>query len=194
MTRPRSLLRSRVLQVAAGLVLGLLLVEAAFWLRDDGAFPHLNVYREDPELGVRLRPHATQRFKLGINPTSDVRINALGLRGGELSAPAANEILVVGDSQVFGLGVEERETFAARLAQLTKRPVVNAGIPTYGPLEYNALAGELLAQRKPKLVIYTVNMLNDLFEHSRPNKDRHRVWDGWAVRSETAPADVAAFP
>lgn len=190
----RSLLRSRLLQITAGLLLGLALVEAAFSWRDGGAFPHLNIYREDTALGVRLRPHATQRFKLGSNPASDVRINALGLRGAELAAPSADEILVVGDSQAFGLGVEEHEAFAARLAQLTKRTVVNAGIPTYGPLEYNALAKELLEQRKPKLVIYTVNMLNDLFEHARPNKDRHRVWDGWAVRTETAPNDVASFP
>lgn len=190
----RTFLRSRLFQVSAGLLLGLGLAEAAFWARDDGAFPHLNVYQPDAQLGVRLRPHAEQRFKLGDNPVSEVRINALGLRGAELGAPAGDEILVLGDSQVFGLGVEEQEAFSARLAALTKRPVVNAGIPTYGPLEYNALAKELIAARKPKLVIYTVNMLNDLFEHARPNKDRHRVWDGWAVRSETAPADVLSFP
>jgi hypothetical protein len=175
-------------------VLGLAFVEAAFWMRDGGAFPHLNVYIEDAELGVRLRPHATQRFKLGANPPSEVRINELGLRGADLPERSSNEILVLGDSQVFGLGVEEHEAFSARLAQLTERSVVNAGIPTYGPLEYNALAAELIAERKPKLVIYTVNMLNDLFEHARANKDRHRVWDGWAVRSETAPGDVAWFP
>jgi hypothetical protein len=186
--------RARVVQVVVGVLLGLALVEAAFWMRDGGAFPHLNVYVEDDALGVRLRPHATQRFKLGANPPSEVRINGLGLRGAELPEPSADEILVLGDSQVFGLGVEEHEAFAARLAQLVNRPVVNAGIPTYGPLEYNALAAELIVQRTPKLVIYTVNMLNDLFEHARPNKHRHRVWDGWAVRSETAPGDVPSFP
>ena len=186
--------RVRLIQILVGVALGLALVEAAFWMRDGGAFPHLNVYVEDAALGVRLRPHATQRFKLGANPPSEVRINGLGLRGAELPPPSADEILVLGDSQAFGLGVEEHEAFAARLAQLVKRPVVNAGIPTYGPIEYNAFAAELIAQRKPKLVIYTVNMLNDLFEHARPNKDRHRVWDGWAVRSETAPGDMKWFP
>jgi hypothetical protein len=182
------------LQILFGLGLGLLLVEAGFWWRDEGAFPHLNVYAPDAELGARLRPGATQRFKLGDNPVSNVRINARGLRGAELPAQGKDEILVIGDSQVFGLGVEEHEAFAMRLAALTKRPVVNGGVPTYGPLEYNALAAELIAERKPKLVIYTVNMLNDVFEHSRPNTERHRVWDGWAVRSETAPHDVLAFP
>src|SRR5262245_49080419 len=33
-------------------------------------------------------------------------------------------------------------------------------------------------------------MANDLFEADRPNVERHSVWDGWAVRKETAPADA----
>ena len=33
----------------------------------------------------------------------------------------------------------------------------------------------------------TVNLVNDLFEAAHPNRDRHAVWDGWAVRKETAP-------
>jgi len=148
----------------------------------------------DDTLGVRLRPNATERFRLGKNPLSKISVNSAGLRGAELPEPSANEVLVLGDSQVFGLGVNDHETFSHVLSKLTQRPVVNAGVPTYGPLEYNALAAELIAKRKPKLVIYTVNMLNDLFENDRPNTERHRVWDGWAVRAETAPQDVFDFP
>ena len=42
--------------------------------------------------------------------------------------------------------------------------------------------------------MYTVNVANDLFEAERPNRERHAVWDGWAVRKETAPPSVAGFP
>ncbi len=180
--------------VIAGLVVGVGIAEAAFWARDEGAFPHANFYVADEALGVRLEPGATSRVKLRTNPATDVRINSLGYRGGELGAPAPNEIIVVGDSQAFGLGVEETETFAAKLGELTQRPVVNAGVPTYGPLEYNAVVRELLASRHAKTVVYLVNFSNDLFETDRPNVDRHVAWDGWAVRAETAPPDYLDFP
>jgi hypothetical protein len=193
-TTRRRRLWGRALQVALGLALGAGLVEAAFHVRDGGAFPHLNLYRSDPRLGVRLRPHASQGFALGKNPPSKIHINGAGLRGAELPPPGPGEILVLGDSQVFGLGVDDDQTFSARLAKRTGRTVINAGVPTYGPPEYNALAAELIAARKPATVVLAVNMLNDLFEADRPNRERHRVWDGWAVRSETAPPAVTEFP
>ena len=182
----------RLVQVCLGLFLGLAIAEAVFWLRDDGAFPHLNIYREDAELGVRLVPGASERIRFGGNPVSSVRINAQGYRGADW--PAQPEIAVVGDSQVFGLGVEEDQTFSARLASVTGRSVANAGVPTFGPSEMLAITRELVAQQHPKVVIFTINLANDLFELQRPNRDRHRVWDGWAVRIETAPKSLTWFP
>lgn len=184
----------RLLQVLAGLAAGVAIAEGAFWLRDDGAFPHLNVYVEDSELGVRLRPGAKQRVRFGGNPTTSVRINVQGFRGEDWPPDPRDSILVVGDSQVFGLGVEENETFSARLATLTNRPVLNAGVPTLGPPEMLQLARELVASHKPRTVVLTINMVNDLFEIARRNRERHRVWDGWAVRIETAPVSTIWFP
>ena len=184
----------RVVQVLAGLLVGLGLVEAAFYARAGGAFPHVNCYLPDAELGVRLEPGATQRISFSGNPVTSVRINQAGLRGADLPPPADGEIIVVGDSQVFGLGVEEDETFSARLAAETGRPVVNAGVPTYGPPEYAALARRLAAERKPETVVFTVNFVNDLFEWDAPNAQRHAEWDGWAVRTETAPESVVDYP
>jgi len=173
---------------------GLLLTEGIFWMRDEGAFPHLNVYVADPTLGVRLKPGATQRVAFGGSPVTEVRINASGLRGADLPAPSENEIVFIGDSQVFGLGVEETETASAELARKLNRPVINAGVPTYGPPEYNAALEAILAARKPKIAVYVVNFSNDFFEAVRPNTERHAVWDGWAVRKETAPLSIASFP
>lgn len=184
----------RLLQVLVGLAIGLVIAEAVFWFRDDGAFPHLNLYVADPELGVRLKPGATERVRFGGNPTSSVRINAQGYRGADWPSDTSRAIAIVGDSQVFGLGVEEGDTFAAKLAERTNRPVLNAGVPTLGPPELMQVAREIVAARKPKTLILTINMVNDLFEIARPNRHRHHVWDGWAVRIETAPKEVTRFP
>ncbi|WP_096331005.1 hypothetical protein [Nannocystis exedens] len=182
-------------QIAVGLGLGLAATEYAFRVRDEGAFPHVNFYVADPQLGVRLQPGASMGFKLGRNPRTTIRVNASGYRGTDWpEPPQAREIVVVGDSQVFGLGVEDAETFSARLAERTGRPVLNAGVPTYGPREYLEVARELLVQRRPATVVVVLNFVNDPFELERPNTERHAVWDGWAVRRETAPAAVTQFP
>lgn len=199
MTPKRLPLRARVprmaLRVFLGLAVGLALAEAAFHIRDDGAFPHLNVYEPDPELALRLRPRTSQRLAVALgNPVTTVRVNGQGFRGADLPAPAGGEIIVVGDSQVFGLGVEEDETASAQLAAITKKTVINAGVPTYGPLEYTEVARRLLATYRAATVVYVVNFVNDPFEAAHPNVTRHAEWDGWAVRKETAPEHVTSFP
>jgi hypothetical protein len=192
---PRSRVLGAAVRVLAGLAVGAALSEVAFHLRDHGAFPHLNVYVPDATLGVRLRPGASMKLAFGGNPVTSVRINRDGFRGADFPPPGGDEVVVVGDSQVFGLGVEENETFSAKLeGMLPGARVINAGVPTYGPPEYDRVLAELIEKRKPKRVVYVVNFANDLFEAERPNTQRHAVWDGWAVRRETAPAHVASFP
>lgn len=179
----------------AGLVVGLTVAECAFRVRDHGGFPKLDVYVEDKALGVRLQPGASQRFVYPDNPITHVRINRQGYRGADFPAPGPDDVLVVGDSQVFGLGVEEHQTFAAGLERALGggRHVLNGGVPTYGPGEYAAVARELIASRHPKTLVFTINLVNDLFEASRPNAQRHVVRDGWAVRREAAES-VIDFP
>jgi hypothetical protein len=184
----------RALMMIAGLGVGLGAAEAVFSHRDGGAFPHLNVYVADPALGVRLEPGAEEDVAFSGNPITHVRINQDGYRGAELPPAGKDDVLVVGDSQVFGLGVEDGETFSARLADAIHRPVMNGGVPTYGPGEYRAVIAEQLAARHPRTVVLAINLVNDLFEAQHLNRDRHVVWDGWAVRKETAPDGVTEFP
>ncbi len=203
--RPRRL-RRRLLQVVLGTLTGLILAEVGFDRRDHGAFPHLHLYEADPELGVRLRPNASQRLALRNGPVTTLTTNALGFRGSDWPPSAVDEMFVVGDSQVFGLGVEHDQTLAARLAALDEdhRAVLNAGVPTYGPLEYERVARELLEKRVPKeanakltrrTMIVVINVGNDLLEATAPNATRHAVWDGWVVRKENAPTSPPlAFP
>lgn len=234
----------RVLFALLGGTAAVGLAELGFRARDDGTFPHLNCFVADGERAVRLEPLATERLRFGAadNPITDVRIGPEGYRGGGLPAPGDQEILVVGDSQVFGLGVQEDQTFAhvlelalrkepgigpsqPRIADPTFEPrldvepaaeprgswktqslppapapssvpvdVVNLGVPTYGPAEYGSVVEESLRTRHPKVVIYTLNLANDLFEASRRNVDRHAEVDGWAVRKENAPRFQLPFP
>ncbi len=183
-----------LIKVMLGMTLGLVLAEAAFSFRDSGAFPHLNLYTVDPKLGVRLEPNASMKLRVANNPVTTVDTNAGGFRAPDWGPPRQGEVLVVGDSQVFGLGVEASETFTSQLSELLKVPTLNGGVPTYGPREYTAVVKEVLATRKVSTVVYVLNLSNDLFEVDRPNLQRHTVWDGWAVRTETAPASVTDFP
>lgn len=196
-TRLTALVRrllSATLKVCLGLLLGLVIAEGVFRLRDDGAFPHVNLYLPDAELGTTLEPFATQRLAFTGNPATSLRINSRGFRGGEWPAPVPGELIVVGDSQVFGLGVEEADTFPSQLARASGRQVINAGVPTYGPFEYLAVARRLQAERPGAKIVFVFNVANDFFELERPNVKRHAVWDGWAVRRENRPGRVRDFP
>ncbi|HEX2871433.1 MAG TPA: hypothetical protein VHP33_09260 [Polyangiaceae bacterium] len=184
-------------QALLGIACGLLIAEGVFWLRHQGAFPHLNVYEADAQYGVRLRRGATTRIAFGGSPVTSVAIHQGGFRGTTPHAePAAQkgEVLFVGDSQTFGLGVEANEAFAARFGELAKLPVYNAGVPTWGPPEFEKAIKDLGQRRHPATVVYVVNFANDAFEAERSNTLRHAEWDGWAVRRETAPAQVTHFP
>lgn len=187
----------RALSVMLGLGAGAGVAEAAFAARDQGAFPHLNVYVADAAYGARLRPLAATKVAFGGAKVSSVFIHGGGFRGkdtGPEPAPRPGEVLFVGDSQTFGLGVEAGEAFPARFGELSQKPVYNAGVPTWGPPEFAKAIDELGSRRHPSVVVYVVNFANDPFEAERPNVQRHAVWDGWAVRRETAPAHVTAFP
>lgn len=182
-------------RLALGTFLGLAIAEGIFRVRDGGAFPRLNIYEPDPDLAVRLRPLATETIAFNGNPPSHVRINHLGYRGADPTPiPTENEILVVGDSQAFGLGVEENDAFVNQIGYGLNQPVFNAGVPTYGPPEFLEVTRRWLDRRRAKTVIYVVNLANDLFEAARPNLERHAVLDGWALHKESVPPHVPMFP
>lgn len=99
---------------------------------------------------------ATERVAFGGSEVTEVRINAAGLRGPDPGPPADGEIVVIGDSQVFDLGVHEHQTAATVLGEILHRPVLDAGVSTYGPPEYAAVIEETFCARKPAVVVYVV--------------------------------------
>lgn len=85
--------------------------------------------RYDAELTYTLRPgtcwFANREFDV------ELRINSLGVRDDE-AALTAPEIVVLGDSFTMGWGVAQEQAFPHRLARLTGRRVLNAGVSSYG--------------------------------------------------------------
>jgi hypothetical protein len=88
-------------------------------------------FLHDAVLGWKHRPGAVARFKDAV-----VRINSRGLRDDEVAgAPPRTELrlLFLGDSQVFGDGVEAEETFVQGLEQGFRGvDAINAGVIGYG--------------------------------------------------------------
>ncbi len=95
------------------------------------------LWRHDPLTGWSHVPRTSGRLNLGGPDAGIVRINSLGFRGREVTPrkdPGVVRVLVVGDSFVFGVGVDEEHLFVnrleARLRDLTGVPheVVNLGV------------------------------------------------------------------
>ena len=94
------------------------------------------------------------------------KTNSLGIRNPEITEKKGKRILVLGDSFVFGWGVNEEYTFV-RLAEKklqAKDPnitLVNTGIPNTGPENYLPMYRALRDKLKPDLVV-TVLYPNDV--------------------------------
>jgi hypothetical protein len=93
---------------------------------------------------IRLKPDTSISARIG-SQTVQITIDGEGNRLTPGANPAGRPLHLIGDSQVFGWGLSDGETVAARLqAQLGPSVrVVNHGTPGWGPLEYAALLNSL---------------------------------------------------
>ena len=130
------------------------------------------LFMPDPRVGHRLRPGAETRFTTS-EFSSDIRINAAGVRGPDLPPKAAGErrIAVLGDSLVLSVQVNQPQTFVQLLEDRLNgarpsRPyrVVNGGVQGYGPVEELLFYREVVAPLAPDLVIVMVFVANDAIE------------------------------
>ena len=153
-----------LLSLAAGLVVAELYVRGA----DVGPPPRPllrgSILRPsaDRELGLENRPGAvltmTRRDRAG-DPTEVIehRVNALGWRGPlpGRDRGARPRIACVGDSQVFGLGVAEQDTYPAQLDRALegRAEVLNFGVFDYRALEKRRLTERILVEYAPDLVL-----------------------------------------
>ena len=96
-----------------------------------------------------------------------VKINSLGLRGGEAAIPkpaGTFRIVCLGDELTLAPQIPESETFAARLAQELPSvhgkhvEVINAGVPDYCPLLSYLQTKHQLLGLSPDLIVFNFEM------------------------------------
>jgi GDSL-like Lipase/Acylhydrolase family len=169
---------AKILLPAGSILLSFLAIEAT--LRVWGRVPippeHIesarpDLYQEFKPHGYRLSPSRTMTYEYPLtNPRQlTVHSNRHGFRGQrEFDEPDARpRVLVLGDSMVFGEGVEEVERFTDRLEALEPRwRVDNLGMTGFGPdLMLRALE-QVGLQLHPDIVVLT--MYTDDFRRVRP--------------------------
>ena len=179
---------------ALGLVVLVLLVgELVVTVWNRGALPGPNFYQEDAELGLRLIPGSSMRMAyLGVEPASEVRINSEGYRGGEFPSPADSDIVVIGDSLSFGLGVSDDEVFAVKLEGLMDdgSHVINYGVPSYGMHEQTLVLKEVLTKRSPRHVIYAISVGRFMGVEPSPLGGEIVAENGWLIPFENEIVEV----
>lgn len=132
------------------------------------------LFLQDPAVGYRLKPGARVRFRTADFDT-DISINSSGTRDREIEPKAVDEIriVVLGDSLVLAVQVEQEETFTAVLEKRlnahrapgeARYRVINAGIQGYGPVEELAFFEHIASRFEADVVLVCVFVGNDAME------------------------------
>jgi len=106
----------------------------------------------DPILGTRLEPGASGHDQWGFrNPEIPDRV----------------DVVTIGDSQTYGVGVTRFSSWPAQLGELTGLRVYNAALGGYSPVQYYELLRRYALRLKPSVVVVGFYAGNDLLESYR---------------------------
>ena len=157
---------SRVFFTFAGVALSGLLVEG-LWrvLPVEWTSERTRFYQYDSQIGWIGRPNASGTFR-----TSDfstwVQLNSKGLRANEIPYERSHKerrILVLGDSFVWGFGVNAEDRFTEALQNnLRDTTVINAGVSGYGTDQELLLFSSEGRKYSADTVIVTVHLRSDV--------------------------------
>lgn len=169
-------IRKSILAFSAALF-GLLLVEIVLRLSPPKIFGRLSdledIYVSDPLLGHRLKPNEARRLISETGEMYTVETNGHGLRDGYVAGDGRRTILGLGDSFLFGEGVESDEGMAVQLQRLLDQSfpgryrTINAGVPGYATNQevlYYLTSGEQIFNPDVLLLFYFNNDLADVIE------------------------------
>lgn len=106
------------------------------------------------------------------SPSYSIKINQAGLRGEELSSENKRRILCLGDSDTFGQGVNNDETYPANLQKLLNGKeknsfeIINAGVGGWSTAQELIFLKRRLKELSPEILVIQLNG-ND---HSIPSQ------------------------
>jgi lysophospholipase L1-like esterase len=97
------------------------------------------------------------------------RVNSLSLRGPALGPklPGERRLMTLGDSSVFGFGVEEDAVFGAVASARLSMTSVNGGTPGYTSVQALQTLQDVGAQVQPDIVV-VATLWSDLFQTDAP--------------------------
>jgi lysophospholipase L1-like esterase len=168
------------------------------------------LYVADPAVGYVLAPGFEGKLRRAEFHTQ-VRVGQSGLRGPDHSAAKSNSwrILVLGDSLAWGFGVEDDQTFGARLEELLADSyaadqelgaqadvqVLNGAVPGYGTADELAWLRTRGPALEPDLVIVQFLSVNDIQENPVPASEWAEIQDGMlTVRESSDPSAARPGP
>lgn len=179
----------RLVSVLGTLTLAVLLPPAAYvgWLAQSGP-PHMSfpvrlpsIVTADGELGFTLKPNLDVPYPLGANRSFAIYTSEQGLRvAGKGTGPfGAVEIVVAGDSQTFGDGLEYAQTYSAKLAKAFGVTVANLGVSGYGTVS-SLLRLKRFGFLKPRVVV-----LGHYYDHH--NRNLSKCYPGFSITCISVP-------
>ena len=176
--------RSTLILLAVSLLIALLILEGVSRVIMSRMFHDPRIFTEDPHTSFALIPgkvdrHSSREYQVSYH------INEQGFRGNPVPVPKqadTRHVLVLGDSFVFGVGVDEGEDVSTRLQELYdknqkgRNMVINAGFAAgTSPDDAHAfLASSRGRALEADLVIEMVfvrNDLRDVNEHTWVEQD-----------------------
>jgi lysophospholipase L1-like esterase len=116
-----------------------------------------------PYIGGLERPHSHDVIS-GRDFSAPFRTDGYGFRNA-WPWPEQADIVVVGDSFVFGYGVADTEAWPALLAQaLPQARVINLGLSGAGPQQYLRIYETFGVSLQPKVLVVGLLLINDFWD------------------------------
>lgn len=169
----RNALKNVLLSCAALLVALMASEGLVRWLAPQDLLSNFSWYESNETYRFRHRPHLDRRARWGEE--YHLRTNSQGLREDReipFEPTGRPRIAVVGDSFVFGNGLDRSETFLAKLeddlaAHGIPGEVVNFGVSAYGPSLELLYYREVVRRYRADVVVLGVFLGNDVLDDQR---------------------------